>query len=835
MHTCAPESLEIRGQKNQTQRLEATFVNDWEVIKNEDITAWLSAPELYIQQRATVLYRENGPAGLRHLHRGTIHQVERTLFEGKPAVTIVSFCKMQKLNETYSSQEGAFSFTQRSGGVDAGGGTLTSPTAVRLWQVYDYELATLTASRYWYPSYSSEAWIDIAYYSTLPTYTDGQTAFTDLLGSSIISSTTEIELSTRNRGVLDSFFLLIGSEVIQYSGYVYNQATGKYRCNNLKRGALGTTAASHTAGDTVYFLLPRRIHDLSSFLIEGAAGTTYVTPEAIENSNYKPNYEENNFVFNLENALNLGKRTAATSTAYGSLWGSYSVYDEDNGSGTAIYLGADVFTGLLTSTLDDLGPGFGPDAPETCTANVTLAPDIPITFFTIDRPETVMESLQRATRELGLNKGSDTDTILFRYNNGADTLDVTSITQKATPDRYYSGEKGWSSSVSLDTVRSAIIGWYTGQQRENMAGPDRIWHPLGTVDGGGTPQFPYIMQKWNTSAASHTWIHHSAGSFFGSSGIIDLFYPAAYRLTYLQEPSESYPSLMTDNSADTALGIWWSAAADAIGQYVYFWWPGSTTSAPAPRWIETCRLNLDLHGQSESVSKRLIDLTVYGLSTDFAYGGSSSPPTATLLSLGPNSRIIYQPGSLEYEPQGTEIEINLPAPLECCGIAICINQPMKSANTESGGPGGFYGIAINEVAAYSMRHSTATMRSDDTYSSSASGIIVAPKTHAKLAAVQHLVGLLDIGPATRQTVLGLLFLQMLANWQEAQRWTYTIESTGINDLTGGGVPMIGETAHFASTDNSIVVDNFTYRIVNAARSLTIGGLNYDVPLFASGT
>ena len=43
----------------------------------------------------------------------------------------------------------------------------------------------------------------------------------------------------------------------------------------------------------------------------------------------------------------------------------------------------------------------------------------------------------------------------------------------------------------------------------------------------------------------------------------------------------------------------------------------ASTSAPTAQWLERVVINLDLEGESESATKRLIDLTIYGLDTDF--------------------------------------------------------------------------------------------------------------------------------------------------------------------------------------------------------------------------
>jgi hypothetical protein len=823
-HRVTPEMVEISGVKNRPGRLESTFLVDWDRLQHEDAEAAYVAAELWCQQRAYVVYRENDT----YLFRGRIHSVTRTLIEGKPAVTIVALDKLQVLNETYSSFSGYYSFTRRGGA--------TALSAVRLWPGYDYDAAVTTSKRTWYPDPASDAWLSTTYLDAL--------SYKDTLAANINSSATEIKLSTSNKFFPPSGFVSIDSEWIQYNGYTWNQADGYWYLNNCRRaepGILGTTAAAHLAAATVYPRIPKRIHDLSSILIEGDPDTTYTAAdaEAIENANYEPNYEENSFTFNLEDPLNLGKRSAAASTAYGSLWATYSVCDEDNGDATALYLGADVITDLLEATTGNLGPGFAPTAPETCTANVTISPDIPITHFTVSKPEPVMNSLQRLLGDLGLNKGGDNDTIVHRYNPNADTLDVFTVAQKAasTADRRYHGEKGYTYEVNLDEVRNALIGWYTNAQNQNLVGPDRIWHPIAQVDGGGVPTSPVVTQKWNTAAAAHTWENHSAGSFAGD--LVDLFYPEPHRLVHLLEPDESQPSLMTDNSADTGFGIWWTAAADAVDEVLYFWNPGATPWSANAEWLERVVLNLDLEGESESASKRLIDLTVYALLT-FSHSqanyesATGAAPTVTLGDLGPKSRIIYGPGKMDYQTQGTQIEITVPAPVLCYGFAVKINQPLKA--TASGDHAGKYGIAINEAAAYSMPHKTQVLKSKATYATTDSNTVTAPNTHAKLSDAnmgQYLVGLLSLGPATRQTALNLLFLQLLQNWMQVERHTYTIESTGIADGEGGGIPMPGETAYFASTQKTGVVEAYTYSVMRGRRSLTINATNYSGTLFGA--
>lgn len=84
----------------------------------------------------------------------------------------------------------------------------------------------------------------------------------DTLDTTINSGDTvpfDVILTTNNEGFGPRGWLKIGTEWFYYDGYADTAAGGKYRCNVTARAQLGTSAATHSAGATVYNKLGKEL------------------------------------------------------------------------------------------------------------------------------------------------------------------------------------------------------------------------------------------------------------------------------------------------------------------------------------------------------------------------------------------------------------------------------------------------------------------------------------------------------------------------------------------------------------------------------------------------
>jgi hypothetical protein len=811
IHEVTPSELHLSGGLNRPTRLDAVFLVDWDRNRYENADGAYSAAELWCQQRSYVTHQLNDTYKL----RGRIHAVSRTLWEGKPAIAITAFCKLQALNETYAAykpgSETYYAFTRRCG-----------PVAISQVRLYPGVHFTGGAKNTWYPdAANASAWLSTSYLSAA--------GYSDTLAANINNSVTEIKLSTSNKAFPQSGFVSINSEWIEYNGYTWNQADGYYWLNNCNRGRLGTTAAAHLAADTCYARIPCRVHDLSPFYVEGYDGSAWF---AIENSNYEPNYEENSFAFKGD-PLAMARQDGAgagTPDAYTQIRASYDVNDEEDAGGTQLLL-SDCITDILKITQADLGPGFLPTAPETCTASASLSPDIPLTRFVVERPVTVWAAITTALGDLGLNKGAENDVILVRYNSETDALELKSIGQAATPDRRYSGEQGWTQTVALDDVRSAIIARYTGQERENLISSDRMQHTVATDTslGGDFTREPFVHHKINNA-----WYGHASAIYYNGASVETLV-PYARRLTQNYEANAGNANLMTDNEVNTGFAMSWETQpADAT--QLYAWFPGASSTAPDLVWLERIVLNLDIKGESASGTANMLDLQVQGYDT-FTGNFTGAPTTGTAFNLGPQSRIVYTPGTWD-STEPVTVEIVLPSPVLCRAIGLYFRDMLVFPDGElhsTNSYDGRFGFKINDIAAYGIPYRTQVMKTKATYATTDSGTVTAPDTHLKLVDAsmgQHLVGTIELGAATHKTAANYAWLQLIQNFSVPERRTCTIISEGIGDTTGGGVPVVGETAQF-SDGTAGIIEGFEYSEVGGRRSLTLQTVNYNAALFGS--
>ena len=89
----------------------------------------------------------------------------------------------------------------------------------------------------------------------IQTYLERQVQATSTLGAAVASTDTTLTLASLPTNVPASGVVLIGSELIAYTGTSGAQLTGLTRGTTLTNAANNTTAAAYTSGTTVQFLV----------------------------------------------------------------------------------------------------------------------------------------------------------------------------------------------------------------------------------------------------------------------------------------------------------------------------------------------------------------------------------------------------------------------------------------------------------------------------------------------------------------------------------------------------------------------------------------------------
>lgn len=841
-HRLYPYSLELHSPWNMPTELTGT----WTSIPPEKWPEDGSPPAAFpIQQGAYFEWK----LGANYLSRGKWDQITRVQADGAAMVTLGGLDKLAVLQRTVASitltniasaEKDFYAFNKYTGAVDAGGGTLTSPTAVRLYPG-QYRSGD-SFPHVWYPKYDSAAWLPAT--GTSRDLTD--LGFSDTLAGNITDAATTIKLSQNYKGAPETGWISIttggNEEWIPYDGYDYNEADGYfyfYNCVRLGAGGgagagwLGSYGAiAHSAGDTVYFRIPRRMHFTHPVIVEGVDGTTYTSPiEVISDGNFKLNPEDFSVNFTRE-PLSLGARGAeggggyAGRTAYGSMWFTGAYMDEDNVGGSALYLGAFLKT-LYEQGMGKLGPAFGGTDTETCTVVNSLSPDIPITNVRVIQPGmTNWEVTQALLNDLGLNKGQGKDAVHIYYDPDADQIIIEQVAQSATPTYYYTGERSITQSLP-EQPKSAYMIRSAGNDQANKLTETRMWHPAIDPTLAGEPLGCHRFGDDGSYGYKHSTITNYDG---GGGGIyLTLAYPLAYNILAIKG-QENYPNLITDNTDKTGFGLAYKTNPSARNM-LWAWGPDCAgfTTDKKPDLLRASRVLIafDMSATtSEDATTPLLDVQVLGYRdcTPDQTSTYETEPTGTAIGMGTGSRLIMPAGSYErLEPVVWEFE--------CDEIVNSISLYVRSLPKTTATSGYFSGtwpfmFRVIEVALFGEPYAVDIVQARTTFSSATTGgYLTAPNTAAKILdgkMGQHNAGIMDIGPATAPARKGLGKLQLALNWRVSQPQSYVNNSTGM-DVSG--IPTSGRTARHSDGFEGVVED-FTYKEAGGLRELSITSRNY---------
>jgi hypothetical protein len=458
-----PTSIDITGDLNEATALHAVMEYGWSWYEDEDSASnplqcdsWII---VYRNVRvgstwSTVIYWQ-GYIPDRHL-------IQRS---GERIIEFTAYDLIARLSNCRASVNGDPIFTR------------TTP-AVELSNVVLKKAAAIGDALFpYYPTPSdTDPWIPKASCNDTVLYTDG-------IGTDLTIGAKTIIAQATQEGMLPLGLIQIDNEWIQYDGYDYNISDDRYRFKGCTRGALGTTAATHAEGSTIYQRISQAIHPIAPINMQGNLVSAPGTWETIRESVYAVQPEEGRFDFSYDPIVT---HIPGWTHDYSAVRATYAVFDEDNANALDL---KEILDLLLSETILNGGPGLVSGS--TFAVDALLA-NIKISRVRNPKSTDCLNFIRNLIDELGLNKGETEDTIGIWYDHPNSILRIAPITQKtaALADHHYANMVLIDRDISIEKVYSAVEVTYNSGQNENLASSERMWHPEVGDDIGDTNPDP---------------------------------------------------------------------------------------------------------------------------------------------------------------------------------------------------------------------------------------------------------------------------------------------------------------------------------------------------------
>ncbi len=298
-----------------------------------------------------------------------------------------------------------------------------------------------------------------------------------------------------NEGMLVVGMGTIQSEWFFYDGRDYSDLHSAYIHKNVRRGVLGTTAASHVAGNPIHQQVAQKIHPAVAVKIE-ARETGGPDWDVIKESQYHVQTEDGriDFLFDV-----LGYPSG--SPKYDQIRVSYGIFDETNDS--AIKIDQSIIIPLLEESKDLLGPGL-----TSADYEVDIA-DLRMTRVTVKKVTSTIELMRQILEEVGLVNGEGTAQVSFWYGYDDEKFKVKSLIQKtrANADFKFATAKQIAQTFSLEKIYSAVDVTRRRGITYNLAQPPaRIWHPqIGEGVGSNGIAVQWINYQDNEREKGYGW------------------------------------------------------------------------------------------------------------------------------------------------------------------------------------------------------------------------------------------------------------------------------------------------------------------------------------------
>lgn len=834
-----PASCVIEYQRKYPAALTATFVTSVTAITGDD------AP---IQENSYLTIQENGE----YIFRGKVRTLAYNSSAGETICTITALDKLQVLNETLA----CFEPVTRYGidGVDTGTKTFTV-TGVNLTSYYtagrsfyvsfggdndgDYTVVSSTFSggdtdivvAQTIPSSTVAGYIQLqplyvfhrytdslaisaaqlypaAYYeggfrdvwwpgaATTDAWLSDDPALASTIGENMANNSNDIDslkLATTYQGAfLGAQWAKVGSEWIQYNGYRYDNATGYWTIYGVRRAKLGTSAAAHSSGATIYPKFAKQIHFDTRIKIEGNTGAAW---ELISGEDvFEVNQDDGSFNFNQDP---LGLNDAGD---YTQIRGTYAVYDEEDSGALTL---ASCIQLMLIANPAKFGPGWYAGYTDSCRVDVTGLPEMIVNSFNVPEEMYVGDVIVKLLDELGLNKGDDNDLISYKYSAADDKVYFAGVAQQTTPDRYYADETRLDTTSSIEPVRSAVLTAFVQGEATNLLASRRMWNTPAEPASGSPPPYAYTYT-------------------YGSLATTNIPFPGTYNLS--QTPVTGYTSLnrLTDNNDGTGIGVF-DDTQPSPGEGWYGWFPGDDDTHPDEYYIDRVILAFDVTGTSDATTPFGWRVFAYG---NFVGSASTSPPTTSnAIELGTLAK-FYTPGALNL---GTVVvEYTPDFPVLARGIGIYFDGYLFRSELGSGR----YGWILKDAFVSGVRrrsvdsHIAASAKLNDT------GALVGAATAAKLldsTMGQHRVQILRTGPATRETAQGLATIQHIGTLLLNDTREYGLEAQSVET---SGLPLPDLTVQMSDGWQG-VVDYMRLSYNGGARAVDFRATNYRSNVFGS--
>lgn len=398
------------------------------------------------------------------------------------------------------------------------------------------------------------------------------------LATTINDSAASIVITaTSASGMLPRGYWYIEGEVVFYDGLHGDPTNGnKLTARNCIRGALGTSAAAHTAPVTIYQHAALPITASGRVLVEGNAGGSW---ETIGGGHYDVNQSEGRFDFKA-NPLAAPFYAGA---GYSAVRASYTLGNLSDASAPT-----------LASVAQELLEFAGKGGPAIASGNIDVdVVRLPIKRLAVSQTRYTLDTLKQLIAELELEAFNTADAVGVWYDADNDKYCVKSLGQASTPDHVLHDFDVMSEEINTDGLRSAWLVGYQG------AGPpivscSRIWHADRGDSWGGQTVEAYCYQYVDREL-SNGW------NFDESSNGNNL-----------------YTDLMTNGDSNSSgWGLKWPAAINANTPALYAYAPG----APDTCLVDHVRVVLDLRRFIKATECK-IEVVGY---TSYTIG---DPPTA---------------------------------------------------------------------------------------------------------------------------------------------------------------------------------------------------------------
>lgn len=785
-------------------------------------------PTNAVQANATVVVARNGV----QIFDGYIPN-KRLIEASEQIIEFEALDNMAKLRKTVASISGEPLFTQ------------TTPF-VKITEHILKQAAPLGDTLFpFYPEASdTDPWI--------PSASSNQTELFVSGGGSLGAAETTIVAQPQQKGFPPLGFIRIDTEWIQYDGYDTFSGSTRYRFKNCVRGSLGTTAATHADGSTIFLREMQGLHPAIAIFVE-AFNTITSGWEPIDTNLYTVAPDDGRFDFTID-ILNF----VTTEKNYNNVRASFGVFDEDNVDVVDL---KSIIDSVLTETVANLGPGLV-DGVDLAVAAVLT--NIKITRVQLTETENTLAFVKNLIDEIGLNSDPDDDSIgiywhqadgemrvepirqktflVSAINQGTRTVttavnvssdisvgDVIVISDSTGNNGHYTvASVTWTGSVTdivvdgelasavadgfinnadfkfavgshneeeinIDSINSAIMVSYETGLNINMVSPDRMWHPAkGEAVGSNAIAVQNIWFQDEEEIRLDGWEKINAtatGNNHFTDRLTDALKTSGWGMRFQSDPGEQ---------ADV-LYMWFDVALN-------------TFIVDAVDFVLDCRRFIQ--------ATNTYHFECLGIDANFDKVDPTNIPEANKINIS---------GGLDFRlPAGwsdawNAVEIGAEDIGALLQGLVCRYNGMSTRNNEN------QNLAlIKEIRVRGRQRKTVTVQltDDDTLGSQ---FLYAPVTYAKLlrddgAAINtsHQVKRFFIGQGTFNSAVSLGRLALLQNLAYHRTRQYRISA----HLGGKGLPEVTDTVTMIQSDFTGIVMDKRYELNKGVETLNLRLLDY---------